>query len=148
MTIQAVLLPLFLEVILTFALLFWLARLHTRDFASGVTQPENVALREPNWSKQSLQVGYSYSNQFELPVLFYVLTILAWVTRHADFVFVVLAWIFVIFRYLQTSNRVHLRGRSSASRCSRWRSCGLFIWLRYLLRHGSDVAPSDSYPAA
>jgi hypothetical protein len=24
-----------------------------------------------------LQVGYSYSNQFELPVLFYVLTILA-----------------------------------------------------------------------
>jgi hypothetical protein len=115
MTIQAVLLPLFLEVILTFALLFWLARLHTRDFASGVTQPENVALREPNWSKQSLQVGYSYSNQFELPVLFYVLTILAWVTRHADFVFVVLAWIFVIFRYLQayvhvTSNRVRLRG--------------------------------------
>jgi hypothetical protein len=30
-----------------------------------------------------------------------VLTILAWMTRHADLVFVVLAWIFVIFRYLQ-----------------------------------------------
>jgi hypothetical protein len=33
-------------------------------------------------------------------------------TRHADVVFVVLAWIFVIFRYLQayvhvTSNRMH-----------------------------------------
>jgi len=115
MTIQEVLLPLFLEVILTFALLFWLARLHTRDFSSGVTQPQNVALREPNWSKRSLQVGYSYSNQFELPVLFYVLTILAWVTRHADLIFVVLAWIFVIFRYLQayvhvTSNQVRLRG--------------------------------------
>jgi hypothetical protein len=58
-----------------------------------------------------LQVGYSYSNQFELPVLFYVLTILAWMTRHADLAFVVLAWIFVIFRYLQayvhvTSNRM------------------------------------------
>jgi hypothetical protein len=26
-----------------------------------VTQPQNVALREPNWSKRSLQVGYSYS---------------------------------------------------------------------------------------
>ena len=101
MTIQEMLLPLFLEVILTFALLFWLAPLHTIDFSSGVARPENVALREPNWSKRSLQVGYSYSNQFELPVLFYVLTILAWVTRHADLVFVVLAWIFVIFRYLQ-----------------------------------------------
>jgi hypothetical protein len=115
MTIQEVLLPLFAEVILTFALLFWLAPLRTRDFSTGVTRPENISLREPNWSKRSLQVGYSYSNQFELPVLFYVLTILAWVTRHADLVFVVLAWIFVIFRYLQayvhvTSNRVRLRG--------------------------------------
>jgi len=114
-TIQGVLLPLFLEVILTFALLFWLAPSRTIDFSSGVARPENVALREPNWSKRSLQVGHSYSNQFELPVLFYVLTILAWMTRHADLVFVVLAWIFVIFRYLQayvhvTSNRVRLRG--------------------------------------
>ena len=115
MTVQEVLLPLFVEVILTFALLFWLAPLRGRDFSSGVTRPENVALREPNWSQRSLQVGYSYANQFELPVLFYVLTILAWVTRHADLIFVVLAWIFVIFRYLQayvhvTSNQVRLRG--------------------------------------
>jgi hypothetical protein len=115
MTVQEVLLPLFLEVILTFLLLFWLAPLRGRDFSSGVARPENVALREPNWSQRSLQVSYSYSNQFELPVLFYVLTILAWVTRHADLIFVLLAWIFVIFRYLQayvhvTSNHVRLRG--------------------------------------
>jgi hypothetical protein len=37
------------------------------------------------------------------------------VTRHADLIFVVLAWIFVIFRYLQayvhvTSNQVRVRG--------------------------------------
>jgi hypothetical protein len=115
MTIQEVLLPLFLEVILTFVLLFWLAPLRGHDFSSGVTRPENVALREPNWSQRSLQVNYSYSNQFELPVLFYVLTILAWVMRHADLIFVILAWVFVIFRYLQafvhvTSNQVRLRG--------------------------------------
>ena len=115
MTVQEVLLPLFLEVILTFVLLFWLAPLRGRDFSSGVARPENVALREPNWSQRSLQVSYSYSNQFELPVLFYVLTILAWVTRHADLIFVLLAWILVIFRYLQayvheTNNQVRLRG--------------------------------------
>jgi hypothetical protein len=115
MTIQEVLLPLFLEVILTFVLLFWLVPLRGHDVSSGATRLEDIALREPNWSKRSLQVGYSYSNQFELPVLFYVLTILAWVTRHADLIFVVLAWIFVIFRYLQsyvhvTSNQVRYRG--------------------------------------
>jgi hypothetical protein len=115
MTIQEVLLPLFAEVILTFLLLFVLAPLRTRDFTTGVTRPENIALREPNWSRRTLQIGYSYSNQFELPVLFYVLTILAYFTHRAGVVFVALAWIFVIFRYLQayvhvTSNKVRLRG--------------------------------------
>ena len=115
MTVQEVLLPLFAEVILTFLLLFALAPLRTRDFKTGVTQPQNIALREPNWSRRTLQIGYSYSNQFELPVLFYVLTILAYFTHRAGVVFVALAWLFVIFRYLQayvhvTSNKVRVRG--------------------------------------
>ncbi len=50
-----------------------------------------------------------------MPVLFYVLTILEYVTHLAGIVFVVLAWIFVVFRILQayvhvTSNIVRLRG--------------------------------------
>ncbi len=115
MTTQAILLPLFVEVILTFLLLFWLAPLRARDLNAGIARPDNIALREPNWSLRALQVGYAFSNQFELPVLFYVLTILAYVTHLAGVIFVVLAWIFVIFRILQayvhvTSNRVRLRG--------------------------------------
>jgi hypothetical protein len=109
-----ILLPLFVEVILTFALLFWLAPLRARDFRSGLRE-EDIGLRQPNWSKPALQVQYSFSNQFELPVLFYVLTILAYVTHHAGTLFVVLAWVFVIFRVLQayvhvTNNKVRLRG--------------------------------------
>jgi len=115
MTVQEILLPLFVEVILTFLLLFSLGPLRARDFKSGVSNYDNIALREPNWSKQSLQVAYSFSNQFEMPVLFYVLTILAYITHLAGIVFVILAWIFVIFRILQatvhvTSNNVRLRG--------------------------------------
>ena len=115
MSLQAILLPLFVEVILTFALLFALAPLRARDFRSGIARYDNVALREPNWSKPALQVAYSFSNQFELPVLFYVLTILAYITHHAGVVFVALAWVFAIFRLLHayvhvTSNRLNLRG--------------------------------------
>src|SRR5580692_10116148 len=115
MTVQEILLPLFVEVILTFLLLFALLPLRAGDYKSGVATDDNIALREPNWSKRSLQVAYSYSNQFELPVLFYVLTILAYITHLAGVVFVVLAWIFVLFRYLQayvhvTSNKVRVRG--------------------------------------
>ena len=60
-------------------------------------------------------IRYSFSNQFELPVLFYVLTILAYITHHAGLIFVILAWIFVIFRLLHayvhvTSNIVRCAG--------------------------------------
>jgi hypothetical protein len=114
MSVEMILLPLFVEVILTFALLFWLGPLRARDFRSGLRE-EDIALREPNWSKRALQVQYSFSNQFELPVLFYVLTVLAYVTHHAGTLFVVLAWVFVIFRLFQayvhvTNNKVRLRG--------------------------------------
>ena len=115
MSVEMILLPLFVEVILTFALLFWLAPLRAGDFRSGLVREEDIGLRQPNWSKRALQVQYSFSNQFELPVLFYVLTILAYITHHAGFLFVVLAWVFVIFRLFQayvhvTNNKVRLRG--------------------------------------
>jgi len=115
MTVQEVLLPLFVEVILIFLLMFGMAGLRTRDFSTGVARQDNIALREPNWSPRTLQVAYSFANQFELPVLFFVLTILAYITHKAGVVCVVLAWVFVIFRWLHagvhvTSNKVRLRG--------------------------------------
>jgi hypothetical protein len=115
MSLQAVLLPLFVEVILTFALMLWMGALRNGDYRSGAVKPEDIALRQPNWPKRTMQAAYSFSNQFELPVLFYVLTILEWVTRHAGYAFVILAWAFVICRVLQayvhvTNNNVRLRG--------------------------------------
>jgi hypothetical protein len=114
MSLQAVLLPLFVEVILTFVLMLRMGALRSGDYRSGAVKSADIALREPIWPKRTMQAAYSFSNQFELPVLFYVLTILEWVTRHAGYVFVVLAWIFVICRLLQayvhvTSNNVRLR---------------------------------------
>ena len=114
MSLPAVLLPLFAEVVLTFALMLWMGALRGRDFRSGAVKPANVALRETVWPPRTMQAAYSFSNQFELPVLFYVLTILELVTRQAGYFFVVLAWIFVICRVLQagihlTSNVYRLR---------------------------------------
>jgi hypothetical protein len=115
MSLQAILLPLFVEVALTLGLLVWLFLLRRRDLVSRTVHPSKIALREPNWPQRTQQVANSFSNQFELPVLFYLLTVLSIITHHADLVFVVLAWIFVIGRLGQayvhtTSNRVMLRG--------------------------------------
>jgi hypothetical protein len=119
MSLQAVLLPLFVEVILTFVLMLQMGALRRADYSSGAVKADDIALREPRWPQRTTQAANAFSNQFELPVLFYVLTILAWVTRHAGIVFVVLAWIFVICRVLQayvhvTSNVVRYRGLFSS----------------------------------
>ena len=114
MSLQAVLLPLFVEVILTFILMLQMGALRRADYSSGAVKADDIALREPRWPQRTTQAANAFSNQFELPVLFYVLTILAWDTRHAGILFVVLAWVFVICRVLQayihvTSNVYRLR---------------------------------------
>ena len=114
MSIQAVLLPLFVQVALTFFLLFWTGRARVAAVRRGDVHPRDIALREQNWPKHETQIVNAYHNQLELPVLFYVLTILVIITRHADLLFVVLAWLFVVLRLVHvyihlTSNRVGRR---------------------------------------
>jgi hypothetical protein len=110
-----ILAPLFVEVLLTFAVMLGMMFHRTTALRRREVRIESIALREPNWPVRATQFANAFSNQFELPVLFYVLTILAMATRHADLLFVVMAWIFVLFRVLQagvhvTSNKVELRG--------------------------------------
>lgn len=115
MSIQFVLLPLFVEVLLTFGVMFGMMYFRTSSLQRGETRLRDIALREPNWPVRATQFGYAFANQFELPVLFYVLTILEIVTSHADLLFVLLAWIFVVMRVLRawvhvTNNNVRVRG--------------------------------------
>jgi hypothetical protein len=114
-TLQAVLLPLFVQVLLTFGLMLGMMYHRTTALQRGEARFEKIAMREPNWPYRAQLYANSFSNQFELPVLFYVLTILVLLTRKADLIFVVLAWIFVVMRILQaavhvTSNNVRQRG--------------------------------------
>jgi hypothetical protein len=114
MSYQMILAPLFVQVLLTLIVAFMLAR-HRVRAAVRKEIPENVALREPNWPPHVRQVDNNYLNQFELPVLFYLLTVLAIITRHADLFFVLMAWVFVVLRIVHayvhiTSNVLKIRG--------------------------------------
>lgn len=115
MSVQMVLLPVFVLIGLAFALLLGMAVARTRSLRSGETRFKDIALREPNWSVRATQIANCFSNQFEVPVLFYVLIALALPLRHADLVIVVLSWVFVFTRFVHagifvTSNNVPRRG--------------------------------------
>jgi hypothetical protein len=98
MSFQAILLPLFVQVGLTFALLIWMGTRRLRALNAGKLEIDDIALGEPRWPARETQGANAFNNQFQVPVLFYVLVILALVTRKADLLFVVMAWIFVAFR--------------------------------------------------
>ena len=98
MSVQMVLLPVFVQIGLTFALLLWMAGARRQTLVSGETKIKNIALGQPNWPVRATQIGNCFKNQFEIPVLFYVLIALALPIRHADFVIVLLSWVFVITR--------------------------------------------------
>src|SRR4051812_48110282 len=114
MSAQSVLLPVFVQVGLTFFLLLWMAGVRRNAVVGGQTKLRDIALREPNWPQRTAQIGNCFSNQFEIPVLFYILIAIALPLRHTDLVIVMLSWVFVITRFAHagifvTSNDVRTR---------------------------------------
>jgi len=115
MPVSSLLLPVFVQVGLTFFVLLWLSALRQRAFFSGTVKPRDIALREPNWPPRIQQVANCYHNELELPVLFYVVVALILITSTNSLVFVILAWVFALSRiaraYIHTGgNVVRARG--------------------------------------
>ena len=119
MSIQAILLPVFAEVLLVFLLAVLMGRRRFAAVNAKAVRREDVVLGQKNWPPKAQAAANAYGNQFELPVLFFALVPLAimtrgpgwrWtflalvplaiITRKADLLFVVLSWIFVASRYV------------------------------------------------
>lgn len=114
MSVQMVLLPVFVLVGLTFFLLLWMASVRTRALKGKETRLKDIALGQPNWPERTTQIGNCFRNQFEVPVLFYVLIALALPLRHADLFIVLMSWVFVVTRFAHagifvTSNNMQQR---------------------------------------
>ena len=114
MSVQMVLLPVFVLVGLTFALLISMATSRRSALVSRETKVRDIVLGQQNWPVRTTQIGNCYRNQFELPVLFYILIAVALPLRHADLVIVMLSWLFVVTRFVHagifvTSNDLNRR---------------------------------------
>src|ERR1700710_1612661 len=114
MSVQMVLLPVFVSIGLTFFLLLWMAGARRGALVGGEAKMRDIALGQQSWPARATQIGNCFRNQFEVPFLFYVLIALALPLRHADFVIVLLSWVFVVTRFAHagifvTSNDVRHR---------------------------------------
>jgi hypothetical protein len=106
--------PLFVQVALTFALLFHMGRLRIRMVRDGTVATRDIALGQPAWPPLATQAANAFRSQFELPVLFYLVIVLAFLAGRMTDVLVVLSWAFVVTRLLHalvhvTTNNVPRR---------------------------------------
>ncbi|MDH4414017.1 MAG: MAPEG family protein [Rhizobium sp.] len=94
--------PLVAHALLVFCLYALLVVRRAAVVRSG--KVERIAFRE-NLAEpeESRIVNRAIANQFELPVLFYAASVLLFITEADNIVAVVLAWIFVVARYVQAA---------------------------------------------
>ncbi len=111
MSLEAIMLPMFVQVGLTFLLLFWTIILRLGAIRRGEVSPDQIALRQPDWPPHVQQVSNAFHNSMEMPVLFYVVVLLGLITKTLDTTVYVLMWMFVLSRVIHvaihvTSNRL------------------------------------------
>lgn len=135
MSVQMVLLPVFVLIALTFALLLGMVGVRRQALVGGGTKIRDVALGQPNWPVRATQFGNCYRNQFELPLLCYILIALALPLRHADFVIVLLSWVFVVTRFAHAG--IFVTSNDLGQRSMAWLAGVLVLfamWLYFALK--------------
>jgi hypothetical protein len=113
---HALLLPILAQILLTIAMYLKLAIAKSRALREGKVDLERRALHDDAWPDAVLRINNNIRNQFEVPMLFYVLTLVLWELRAGGTLALALAWAFVISRVLHAwihtgSNYVPLRRR-------------------------------------
>jgi hypothetical protein len=118
----AILYPVFVQVLLVFAVGGAMAVARARAVKSMDRQrgsPE-LAMGRVAWPDDAAKRAANFRNQFELPVLFYAVVAFALITKGADYLMLVLAWLFVASRILHAAihvgpNKVRWRTPAYAS---------------------------------
>jgi len=107
-------LPVLVQVILTLGLYIYLGLVKSQATQQGTVDESRRALHDDAWPDSVMQVNNCIRNQFEVPVLFYVLTFVLWSINSVNIFIHAAAWLFVFSRIVHAlihtrSNYVPLR---------------------------------------
>ena len=91
-------LPALAQVILTLIVFIGLAIAKSKAVKAGEVDEDRRALHSDAWPESVMKFNNNIGNQFELPVLFYVLCIILWATNCTSVIVHILAWLFVVSR--------------------------------------------------
>ncbi len=108
--------PVLAQVFLTLMMFILLGVRKSKAVKAGDVNRKQAALNNRVWPEDVLKVSNNIANQFEVPVLFYVLCLVLYSINAAGVVAIVLAWMFALSRFAHAyvhvgSNYVPMRFR-------------------------------------
>jgi len=93
-------LPVLMQLLLTLLLYIVLAVAKGRAIKADKVDLERRALHADAWPDNVQKINNNIRNQFELPVLYYVLMLVLWQLNQTGYLIQLFSWMFVISRYL------------------------------------------------
>jgi len=99
---NVIIIPVFLQVLLTFGILFALGFMRYQSVSKRTVHPKDYVLMtdQDKWPIMIQRLGRAFHNQLEMPILFYVWAVLVLVTEVQSQLLLNLAWVYVGLRYL------------------------------------------------
>jgi hypothetical protein len=100
MNARLILWPVMAQILLTWIMFIILGLRKSNDLKKGLIDKSKTALDNKAWSDNVIKVSNNIANQFQTPILFYVLSLISISLNIVTTTTLVLAWIYVISRYL------------------------------------------------
>ena len=100
---MSLLYPVLAQVLLTFVLILWTGRVRVGALRAGRAHFRDTALSSDAWPEDVRKVSNNARNQYETPVLFYVLCGAAIYLGVTGIVMTLLAWAYVATRLVHTA---------------------------------------------
>lgn len=116
---EILMIAVFAQVALTFGILLKVGTSRVAALKAGEVSIGDVALSSEAWNNNIKKISNNFNNQLQLPVLLYAAVGFFIMFDKADYQAIVLAWAFVITRYIHSfihirSNRVGHRFKTYA----------------------------------
>lgn len=90
--------PVLVQVLLTLATYVLLIKAKIRAMKAGEVDMARRALHDDAWPESVMKINNNIRNQFEVPVLFYVLAFALWALDAVHWVALAAAWLFAVSR--------------------------------------------------
>ena len=100
MNVDLIFVPVLAHMMLIFMLYIYLGVVKSRAVKEGNVDRKKAALNTKAWPEYVVKVSNNLANQFESPILFYMLSIIYFITNNVNGIIILLMSLYVLSRYL------------------------------------------------